>query len=354
MNTLFTYLNKPIYKHILFWVVVFSFYITLKRIHYTSTETLLLTRFIYLLFQIATAYTIIYFLIPYYNRSKKWLLTLIFTLVFYSILNVLYLFWQGYFYPPESNNCYWRFNQSYGHLPFLEQVWSWRKDFNGLFWVFTQPTFFLIPFLWYEKNLKLSVANEQKKIAELTALKNQLNPHFLFNTLNNLYSLAIEKSDKTPEVIERLSDILDYILYRCKDKYVSLEKEVELIDNYLALEKVRYGKRVNIQFSKDIKPGTKIAPLILLTFIENAFKHGVKEELNQANISIQLTSDNQEIRFRINNTKPVSKIESNTEPLGLKNVKKQLELLYPDNHHLDIVDTKKEYSLNLTLNTHDV
>lgn len=349
MNTLFTYLNKPIYKHILFWIAVFSFYIAVNRVHYNSTEELLTINFLYLLFQTVTSYTIIYFIIPHYKKHKNILLSIIIAFTFFVVLNIIYVSWQAFFYAPESNNCYWRLQQNHGHLPFLQQVWGWKEDFAGLFWIFMQPTFFLIPFLWYEKNLKLSVANEQKKVAELAALKNQLNPHFLFNTLNNLYSLALEKSEKTPEVIERLSDILDYILYRCKYKYVPLEKEVELIDNYLSLEKVRYGKRVDIQFKKSIKNNKKIAPLILLTFIENAFKHGVKQELKKAKITIDLTTQNDSIIFIIKNTKPITKIASVQEPLGLKNVQKQLVLLYPETHNLQISDTQREYSVTLTL-----
>lgn len=349
MNILFTYLSKPIYKHILFWIVVFSFYITLKRVHYDSTEVLMITRFVYLLFQIATAYTIIYVFIPLYKKYKNLLLVFLLAFIFYVLLNIFYMVWEATCYESNSNKCYWRFHQNYGHLSILQQAWAWRKDFIGLFWVFTQPTFFLLPFLWYEKNLKLSVAKEQKNIAELTALKNQLNPHFLFNTLNNLYSLALEKSDKTPEVIERLSDILDYILYRCKDKYVLLEKEIELIENYLALEKVRYGKRVDIKFTHNIKPETKIAPLILLTFIENAFKHGVKQELKQAKITIDLTTEKNTINFKIENTKPLTKMVSEQETLGLKNVKKQLELLYSETHLLTILDENDTFLVTLTL-----
>lgn len=351
MHILFTYLNKPIYKHILFWVVVFSFYITLKRVHYDSTEVLMITRFVYLLFQMATAYTIIYFLIPHYKKHKNLLLTFFLAFSFYSILNILYFVWQGACYYPESNNCYWRFHENYGHLSVLQQIWNWRNDFIGLFWVFTLPTFFLIPFLWYEKNLKLSVASEQKKIAELTALKKQLNPHFLFNTLNNLYALSLEKSDTAPEVIEKLSSILDYMLYKCDDKFVPIQQEIELIENYLVLEQVRYEDRVLVSFKNSITEHCKIAPLLLLTFIENTFKHGVSQELKMATIKINLTTDNDTIVFGIFNTKPSSvvKKESEKKAIGLQNVQQQLDLLYPDAHHLKIEDTSESFSVTLKL-----
>lgn len=108
------------------------------------------------------------------------------------------------------------------------------------------------------KKLKVIGCKRAEKSSRTRCFKKPIKPAFLFNTLNNLYSLALEKSERTPEVIERLSDILDYILYRCKYKYVPLEKEVELIDNYLSLEKVRYGKRVDIQFKRVLKTTQKL------------------------------------------------------------------------------------------------
>ncbi|TCI90200.1 sensor histidine kinase [Tenacibaculum sp. M341] len=350
MNTLFTYLNKPIYKHILFWIAVFSFYLAFDRVYYDSTQKLIVNKLAYLLFQMGTAYGIIYGIYPIYKKSKNVLVFVVLTFLLFVLLNSIYVAWHAFMDVPQSNTCYARFKSRFGHLPFWEQVFSWRRDFFVLTWLFMQPTFFLIPFLWYEKNLKLSITNEQKKIAELSALKNQLNPHFLFNTLNNLYGLALEKSDKTPQVIERLSDILDYILYRCKGKYVSLEKEIELIENYLALEQLRYGKRVLVTFTKHIETPNKIAPLILLTFIENAFKHGVKQEIKQAKIHIDLQSINNKVVFTIENTKPESLLHSNQEKLGLINVKKQLHLLYAGNYDLQLSDTTNMYSVTLALN----
>nr|WP_273569082.1 histidine kinase [Maribacter sp. Hal144] len=190
-------------------------------------------------------------------------------------------------------------------------------------------------------------------MAELTALKNQLNPHFLFNTLNNLYALTLDKSDRAPEVIERLSDILDYILYRCKENYVPINKEIELIENYLSLEKIRYGERVAIKFEHQNENDVKVAPLLLLTFVENAFKHGVSQELGQAKIEIFLNIKNSNIIFSIFNSKPNIPEEiqpKNEEHLGLKNVKKQLELLYPNSYDLQITEKEDSYSVMLKLN----
>ena len=203
---------------------------------------------------------------------------------------------------------------------------------------------------FYKNQQKYLQLNEQKKTAELTALKHQLNPHFLFNTLNNIYALAIKKSDQTPEVIDKLSDILDYMLYRCNDTFVSLQKEIELIENYLSLEKVRYGKRVQISFEKEIQQDVKIAPLLLLTFIENAFKHGVSQELKEAFITIRIRTEKKQIIFFLENSKSKTKVKKNTKYcIGLKNVKKQLDLLYLNNNFLDIENTKESYKVTLKL-----
>jgi len=187
-------------------------------------------------------------------------------------------------------------------------------------------------------------------------LKNQLNPHFLFNTLNNLYALALKKSDKTPEVIAKLSEILDYILYQCKDNYVSIYKEVELLENYIALEKVRYGGRVEVIFENQIHRNIYIAPLILLTFVENAFKHGVSQELNKALIELSIETTDTEIVFKLKNSKPKTTIENSTsdkKSIGMQNTEKQLDLLYPNAYQLDINDRILEYSLELKLQLHE-
>ena len=163
--------------------------------------------------------------------------------------------------------------------------------------------------------------------------------------------MALQKSDKTPEVISVLSDILDYMLYRCNEKYVSLDKEIELIENYITLEKLRYGKRAKVSFHKSVNEMIKIAPLILLTFIENAFKHGVGQEINEAELNISLSSEAKNILFTIRNTIPNSSsaLENTTSSIGILNVKKQLELLYPNSHELKIDHTERHYSVQLNL-----
>jgi LytS/YehU family sensor histidine kinase len=225
-----------------------------------------------------------------------------------------------YFYEPKYVDFYSDIAKKYAKYSFSKRLFNFSVFFSKSI-KFLTPTALLLMFQFYKNQQNYLKLNEQKKIAELTALKNQLNPHFLFNTLNNLYALAIKKSDQAPEVIEKLSDILDYMLYRCNSKFVPIQKEIELIENYIALEKIRYGNRVQISFKNNSTEDSKIAPLLLLTFIENAFKHGVSQELKEAFISIVISSDKNHIIFNIENSKSTISVENKNHTFACKNKK---------------------------------
>jgi two-component system LytT family sensor kinase len=170
---------------------------------------------------------------------------------------------------------------------------------------------------------KLEV-NLQLKEAELKYLKSQINPHFLFNALNNLYSLTLEKSDKAPEVVLKISSLLDYVLYECNVTKIDLEKEIENIKNYIDLQKMRYGNDTDIQFNiKGSIHDVKIAPLLILPLVENAFKHGLDKNVGKGYIYIDIIIFNDEqFELSVNNS---LKGENNHdgEGIGLKNLKKK-------------------------------
>lgn len=318
---------------------------------FASNRHLIETYGLIVLAQMLTAYTCIYVLMPTFLDKKKNLLFVFWMLI---LLIVVYTIYQGVkmiYFDVEYFDFYDEKQRKFATDSLFKRL-SYFSVFLSKCVLYLTPTALLLMYRFYGNQRKLLKINEQKKIAELNALKQQLNPHFLFNTLNNLYALAIEKSEKTPEVIERLSDMLDYMLYRTNSKFVSLQKEVELIENYLALEKIRYGRRVEVTFDYDELYDVKIAPLLLLTFIENAFKHGVRQELNQASIDISLNFTEVDILFNIENTKPNSVVvtENREEALGLKNVKRQLELLYPNAYDLQLLDGESTYSVQLKLN----
>lgn len=186
--------------------------------------------------------------------------------------------------------------------------------------------------------------------AELKFLKTQLHPHFLFNTLNNLYSLTLEKSEKASDVVLKLSELLDYILYDCNDQFVSLTKEVKQIDNYIELERLRYGKRLQISFSRvGINSKTKIPPMLLLTLLENSFKHGTSKTLDNSWINIELTVNEHFIRFNIMNSKQTVEMDKPelSGGIGLQNMKNRLKLIYKDQYSFDTIDKGTTYGVKV-------
>lgn len=352
MNHFLNTLNKPVYKHILFWIVVFLFYTTSASDRFDTTEEVIFTYFFHVIFQIIIAYAILNFIVPIYKKNKNLLYVIASLTLLFFFINSLYVSIRMFFLEPAYPSCYKAFFERYGYLTFGQRIFNWKHMFITLPLFYLQPLFFLIALQFYEKQQKISKISEQKKALELKALKNQLNPHFLFNTLNNLYLLTVEKSDKAPEVIEKLSGILDYILYGTDDTFVSLKKEIQLIENYLSLEQIRYEDRVEITFDKKVNGNYKIAPLILLTFIENAFKHGVKNELEIAKVSLSLTTENDHIIFKLSNSKPKLKtitVKKAKKNIGLKNIEHQLNLIYPNSHTLNIKDNDNLYTVTLSL-----
>ncbi|MEP7228700.1 MAG: histidine kinase [Ginsengibacter sp.] len=183
---------------------------------------------------------------------------------------------------------------------------------------------------------KLRQAEQQLRIekqeAELNYLRSQTNPHFLFNTLNNIYSLARDKSDLAPESILRLSKILRYMLYEAGGQYIAIEKELKIITDYIALEKLRYDESLRINFNNDVEDMKQaLPPLLLIPLVENAFKHGVSETRNQPFVDIHLSVNNRQLLFIVkNSTESFPREEGVKENIGLANLRRQLELLYTD------------------------
>jgi hypothetical protein len=201
---------------------------------------------------------------------------------------------------------------------------------------------------------------DQLKIAvkesELQFLKSQINPHFLFNNLNNLYSYAIAKSDKTPEIILELSGVLRYMLYECKEKYVPLDKEVSQLKNFINLNEMQIEDRGRVSFnSENIRPGYRIAPLILIVFIENAFKYSTSTQADNISISVDLKlTEHGILKFQCTNTfQPQSVSEDISQGIGLENVMKRLELLYPNAHQLQIQKRDNIFEVSLEMDLHN-
>jgi len=203
---------------------------------------------------------------------------------------------------------------------------------------------------WRVELLQKLQLKQGKTDAELELLKAQLHPHFLFNTLNNLYTLILEKSPRAPEMLLRLSGILNYVLNDCQGSEVSLKKEVAFCQDYIDLEKERYGDRLDVvtNFSGDIESKT-ITPMLFQPFIENALKHGAAEQLGKVWINIELTVYNNELSFRVINSADFSAQSSSSGGIGIANIQRRLQLLYPGRHRFARSQEAGLHSISLTI-----
>jgi two-component system, LytTR family, sensor kinase len=203
--------------------------------------------------------------------------------------------------------------------------------------------------------IKLKQATQQLRIekqqAELNYLKSQTNPHFLFNTLNNIYSLARDKSDLAAESILRLSKILRYMLYETDGSYIAIEQDLKIINDYIALEKLRYDDSLRINFNYDIEDMRQsLPPLLLIPLVENAFKHGVSETRNQPFVDIHLSVKKRQLAFFVKNSvEEFSGETSVKENIGLSNLRRQLELLYTD-YNLSVQQDRSVFTATLKIN----
>lgn len=256
---------------------------------------------------------------------------------------------------------------SYSNYYLLTQLpASWTPDIMKLFIERLQPNYdilegVIVIILTYAlkytliafitKNELLQVQKEKLQL-ELNALKSQINPHFLFNTLNNLYSLTLKNSEKSSEVVLKLSDIMRYVLYQSNEFKVPLQKELEFIQNYVALQKIRYSDNYSISFIVNgAVNGQTVAPLLLIDFIENAFKHGLDRRFNDGQVKIEINLSKSAFDFNVKNSKGLGEDGhiNKTNGIGLSNIKRRLELMYPGNYALDIKDDNDNFEVNLKL-----
>ena len=199
---------------------------------------------------------------------------------------------------------------------------------------------------WLKQQETLQIARE-KAGAELQLLKAQIHPHFLFNTLNNIYFFTLTSPQKAPEMLTKLTDILRYIINECNQEHVPLKKELKMIEDYMGLERIRYGDRLKMELEiKGEYHNKTIPPLLLIPLVENSFKHGTSKMLENPWVRLEITIDGQHIYFLLSNSRPdETKVAQHNGHIGLNNVKKRLQLLYPEAHELTIVESATSYEL---------
>ena len=339
-------------SHLLFWLLVFISLPILAVLNSGSIEKTITHSLALLPAQLLASYFLVYYQVPkllfkkkYFRFGTSFILSVYVFLVF-SNFSSMYL--SNLFTP-----------NSFKEKTLIEIL----SDPFHLAVVYF-PSVYVFVFLMlmikafkdrFEERHQLEVLQKEKATTELKFLKSQTNPHFLFNTLNNLYALTLDQSEKAPDVVLKLSDMLDYMLYQCKDAEVPLVKEIDFIQDYIDLESLRYGKKLILNFTHHLhSPNVMIAPLILISFVENAFKHGASNNLKDSIIEIDLTTNQKQLCFKVFNTRPSkndsSKKNESQDGIGLSNAKRQLELNYKNNHDLNSNKTDTNFQIELNIN----
>ncbi|MEW2922771.1 histidine kinase [Muricauda sp. ANG21] len=338
---------KHILYHILFWVVIMLAFAVSEWGYRQSMQDAIIFELLFLPSRLVAVYVNWFVLIPrilYNNKILAYFGVLILVITILAIAHRYFVLYWGYpnYFPQWVDVSRDRVYD----LPRLAQ--------SAL--IIISPVAFTTGFKlfadWFKQRKETEMLREEKRDAELKFLKSQINPHFLFNTLNSIYGLALESSKKTPGLILKLSDILSYTLYESGLGKVPLDKEIQLIKDIISLEKERFGKRLDISFN--VEGDTKniqIPPLLLIPLVENAFKHGIQNEVKKGWINIELFSHVDKLRFSISNSVPSGmEKKKNMDGLGLKNISRRLELLFENRHMLKIEETQDTFSVHMEIN----
>jgi sensor histidine kinase YesM len=305
---------------------------------------------IYLSAEMIAAYSLAYFVVPQFIYRKRYVLSIVeFVIVCYVSCVVGRIFIVKICEPlagvkPKAFETY---REIMTDIPKL--LYVYLSDFLS-----SSAIFIFLKLLkdQFETQKRALALEKEKAETELKLLKTQLNPHFLFNTLNNIYSLSFTSSPATSQSIARLADILDHILYCCNGQYVPLKAEIALVNNYIELEKLRYDERLTVNFKTEVEHEVDIAPLVLLSLVENAFKHGASDDAGAPVINIGLIADKEKFIFKVSNTVAVQNSGHNSTPaerIGLNNLRRQLDLIYGDDYALDVTKEDKYFMVQLTI-----
>ncbi len=345
-------IQNRVVSHLIFWFLLVISLPVLAALNDGSVKKTLIASLVFLPAQLLASYFLVYYQVPkllfkkkYFKFGLSFLISVYVFLVFARLLSV-YLF---EFFSDKNHS-----QESLIEIltdPFHLAVIYFPSVYVFVFLMFMTKAFKDR----FEERHQLEVLQKEKASTELKFLKAQTNPHFLFNTLNNLYALTLERSEKAPEVVLKLSDMLDYMLYQCKDAEVPLEKEIAFIQDYIGLESLRYGNKLTLSFTHHLhSPNVMIAPLILISFVENAFKHGASNNPNESVIQIELTTNEDQLYFKVFNTLPNSilgnKENESHSGIGFSNAQRQLELNYKNNYNLKSTKTGNDFQVSLNIN----
>lgn len=339
--------NMRVLVHILFWLSYWLYHSLLYSSYYGDFIMQFATEGLYLPVKMAATYCTLYILLPRYFFDRKYLK---FVLIFGGLLIFAATFQRVVDYTIVSRIL----NPDLASKPFFSAA-PILKIILGIYPVVALAAFIKLAKHWYERDLVTQELEKDKLEAELKFLKAQIHPHFLFNTLNNLYALTLKGSKQAAEVVLKLSGLLSYMLYEGNRQKVALQKELDIIETYNSLEKIRYGNRLKVSYkvSGDIE-NKEIPPMIIIPFIENTFKHGTSGQPENAWINIQIDVDNDLLTLMVVNSKTAEAPLEDAEPeykvgIGLKNVKRRLDLLYGERYELQINDEPDTFKVILKL-----
>ena len=341
------HLIARILMHLSFWCCVLLFFIYFFDSGTSNyKETLQFSLFL-MPITIATTYVSIYKLIPDYLATKRYWQFALYS--FYVVIISGYLIVLSVFF-----SLIYLAQFEYADMnPITQNI---LLVASGVYMVVILVSAFKLLKLnlkhaEHTKELETKILETQLKLKEqeLNYLKMQIHPHFLFNTLNTLYGFALKKADETPEMILKLSNLLDYLLYQSEKPFVLLTDEINHIQDYIELEKMRFNNTLDVTFNCDaIIETTKIAPMLLIPFVENSFKHGSLKD-GVLTIKIDLSSTAEGLIFTIENSSLKNDLTINNG-IGLENIQKRLDLLYKNNYDLNIVNSESTFNVNLILN----
>lgn len=332
-----------IIQHILF--AVLSFFILLSIFKFTSPPAAV--DYIYTGLFMATilpvVYLHLYWLLPKLRRSVSlfyYIVPLVLiTALFVWINEELFSHWSATLFPNY----------------FFISYYTWWEIVLFFIAMISVTTLLKLSKSWFVVNQlqrKLLETEKQRVQEELKALKAQINPHFFFNTLNSIYSMSLHKDERLPGTVLQLSELMRYFLYESKEDLVPLSKEIQVLKDYIALQKIRSDEKLRLEteIEGNIEQ-QKIAPLLLITFLENAFKHGAKGEVGGTFIHLAIRLNGNLLNFQLGNNKGTADIieKADHKGLGLENVKRRLELIYPGRHNLAIQDKENNFTVQLQL-----
>ncbi|CAH0994647.1 hypothetical protein EMA8858_00759 [Emticicia aquatica] len=338
--------NRIFLLHLSFWCLYFSFFfyqITFsRRGEETDYVRAFFDAFTQILFTASVSYLNYFYWLPRFLQHKNIGRYLLEFFVPFAIIITLHIFLKRYIYLDIKDAKYFLYATKF--IVQHTMIMFFIAIFVGML-RFAQD--------WFDLESKKKEVENERLTAELRFLKAQINPHFLFNTLNNLYYLAMINSPNTTEVIEKLSQMMRYMLYDSNHPKVSLNKEIEYMKNYISLEKLRLDNQVPISFEINGNPSeVQIVPLIFITFLENAFKHGVSNNSTGAYVNIVIDIEGKNCTYIVENSKLPKNMENTNEKsgIGLQNVNRRLDLSYPNNYELIVDEDDNEYRIVLKLN----